>query len=219
MVRCIDHTALFFTCEFSCPNSQQLPWFYLKYVLAVLAGSNSAWFTATSSLYQPVETPLLFPICFWSFFLASVPLSLVQVDLEPSLAKSTQFIKVMGRGLLAQKDASFMKMGLRPHSSQLWVKKRGQVCVSTAQRSESRFSSLFWQHLPVVAWVWKREVAGNEGQDKEDGRSSFLLLKIGMLRPSNRAWVKAVPYVLERFFSSRVYGKLKLKMPTSKPRI
>lgn len=40
-----------------------------------------------------------------------------------------------------------------------------------------------------------------------------------MLRPSNRAWLKAVPYVLQRYFSFCVYGKLNLKMSTSKRRL
>lgn len=35
-----------------------------------------------------MKTPLLFPICFWSFFFTSVPLLLVQVGLKSSLAKS-----------------------------------------------------------------------------------------------------------------------------------
>lgn len=65
-------------------------------LLAVLAGSNSAWFATASSIHQPMETPLLLPIFLWSLLLPSVSLSLVQVGLEPSLAKSSQWNPAFG---------------------------------------------------------------------------------------------------------------------------
>lgn len=65
-------------------------------LLAVLAGSNPAWFTAASSICQPMETPLLLPIFLWSLLIPSVPLSLVQVGLEPSLVKSIQWNPASG---------------------------------------------------------------------------------------------------------------------------